>query len=384
MTPTSYIEISESAIENNLRFIQKLIGEDVVFSSVVKGNAYGHGIETYCPLAYKYGVRHFSVSDAGEAYTLLQAMPNKDITIMIMCMIDAQHLEWAIENEVEFYVFESNRLKSAVYAAKKVGKPARIHIELETGMNRTGFDPKELKTILSFIAQNPAHIEVKGVCTHLAGAESIANYKRIVDQQKKFKRIVYSLEKSIGSLPPLHMASSAATIRYPKTRFNMMRAGILQYGFFPTNEIKVHYLTKQKSFESPLHRILSWRTTVMDLKTVKPGSFIGYGNSFFTNDTTHIAIIPVGYSSGFSRSLSNTGKVLIRGKRLDVIGTVNMNMVAIDITTAPEVEKGDEVVLIGEQGEQEISVSSFSDFSQVVNYELLTRLPLNIPRITIA
>lgn len=164
----------------------------------------------------------------------------------------------------------------------------------------------------------------------------------------------------------------------------MMRAGILQYGFFPTNEIKVHYLTKQKSFESPLHRILSWRTTVMDLKTVKPGSFIGYGNSFFTNDTTHIAIIPVGYSSGFSRSLSNTGKVLIRGKRLDVIGTVNMNMVAIDITTAPEVEKGDEVVLIGEQGEQEISVSSFSDFSQVVNYELLTRLPLNIPRITIA
>jgi alanine racemase len=382
VTPNSYIEISESAIANNIRFIRDLIGENVVFSSVVKGNAYGHGIETYCPLAYKYGVRHFSVSDAEEAYAVLQAVPQQDITVLIMGMIDNEHLEWAIEKDIEFYVFEKNRLKAAIDASKKVGKPARIHIEVETGMNRTGFEQKDFKTVLHILQENTSYVKMVGLCTHLAGAESIANYKRIKDQQKKFKRIIQYLEKTDQMPQQIHMASSAATIRYPKARYNLVRVGIMQYGFFPTEEILVHYLTKQKSIKNPLKRIVSWKTKVMDVKTVKSGNFIGYGTSYFTNKTTHIAIIPVGYSSGFSRSLSNTGKVLIRGKRLDVIGTVNMNMMAVDITDSTEIEKGDDVVLIGNQGEQEITVSSFSDFSQILNYELLTRLPRNITRIT--
>ena len=381
MKYTSYIEISESAIKNNLKFIQNYIGENVILSSVVKGNAYGHGIELYCPLAYKHGIRHFSVSDSGEAYDVLNVLPDHDISIMIMGMIDNQQLDWAIENNIEFYVFEQSRLRAAVDAAKKMKKPALVHIEIETGMNRTGFVQKDLVEVLRFIERNREFITVKGFCTHLAGAESIANYKRIKDQQKRYKRTIQNLEKQNWPIPMQHIASSAATIRYPKTQLNMVRVGILQYGFFPTQEIMVHYLTKLKNYVNPLKRIISWKAQVMDVKTIKPGEFVGYGTSYFTNQTTHIAIVPVGYSSGYNRSLSNTGKVLIRGKRLDVIGTVNMNMMAIDITEAPEVERGDEVVLIGKQGEQEISVSSFSDFSQTINYELLTRLPHNIPRI---
>ena len=176
------------------------------------------------------------------------------------------------------------------------------------------------------------------------------------------------------------MASSAATIRYPKTRYDLVRTGIVQYGFFPTQEILVHYLDKHKNVLNPLRRVLSWKTKVMDVKTVKAGEYIGYGNSFFTNVPTKIAIIPVGYSSGYNRSLSNKGKVLIRGKRLDVVGTVNMNMMIVDISEASDVTKGDEVVLIGKQENQEISVSSFSDLSQVINYELLTQLPKEIQR----
>ena len=381
MRATSYIEISESAIENNLRFIRNYIGEDVILSSVVKGNAYGHGIETYCPLAYKHGVRHFSVSDAGEAYEVLKVLPKDDLSIMIMGMIDHHQLEWAIENNVQFFVFEKGRLQAAIHASKKVGKPAFIHLELETGMNRTGFERSELPEVLQLMADHSENLVVQGLCTHLAGAESIANYKRIKDQQKKFKSILLGLKKQGWPLPQLHMASSAATIRYPKTRFDLVRVGILQYGFFPTEEIMVHYMNKLKDYINPLKRIVSWKTQVMDKKTVESGEFIGYGTSFFTNQTTQIAIVPVGYSSGFSRSMSNTGKVLIRGKRLDVIGTVNMNMIAIDITEASDVQIGDEVVLIGNQGGLEISVSSFSDFSQTVNYELLCRLPRNIPRI---
>jgi alanine racemase len=161
---------------------------------------------------------------------------------------------------------------------------------------------------------------------------------------------------------------------------DLARIGILQYGFFPSNEVLVQYLTKNKSHENPLKRVISWKTTVMDVKEVKAGEFVGYGTSFFTSRKSKIALIPVGYAHGFSRSLSNQGKVLIRGQRFDVVGTVNMNMMAVDITHADGIAKGEEVVLIGKQGDLDISVSSFSDYSNLLNYELLTRLPAYITR----
>jgi alanine racemase len=157
-------------------------------------------------------------------------------------------------------------------------------------------------------------------------------------------------------------------------------AGIVQYGFFPTKEVLIHFLEKSKLKEDPLKRLLTWKTTVMDTKQVKTGDFIGYGTSFMASQPMKIATIPVGYSQGFSRSLSNLGRVLIRGQRVPVIGIVNMNMMTVDITGLDGVEKGDEVVLIGKQGDLEIGVSSFSEFSNQINYEILTRLPADIPR----
>lgn len=381
MTHTSYLELSESAIKNNINFIREIIGNTTIFSSVVKGNAYGHGIKTYCMLAYKYGVRHFSVSDANEAFDIKKTLPYEDVTIMIMGMIENSQLPWAIENEIEFFVFEENRLQKAIEAAKKVKRRAKIHLEIETGMNRTGFVPKEITKVLKYIETHKEFVDVKGICSHLAGAESISNYKRITDQKKKFKNVRKRVKELDLFNPNYHLASSAATIRYPTTRLDLVRVGILQFGFFPTKEILVHYLTKEKIVENPLKRIISWKTEVMDVKTIKAGQFIGYGTSYFTNQETKIAIIPVGYSSGYSRSLSNKGKVLIRGQRHKIVGTINMNMMAVDITHADTIEKGDEVVLIGSQGDVEITVSSFNDSIQIINYELLTRLPENLPRI---
>ncbi len=378
MKHTSYIELSKSALKTNIDFIQKILG-NTTFSSVVKGNAYGHGVHSFCPLVYENGVRHFSVFGADEAYEVLSCLPN-DITLMIMGQIENQQIEWAIENNVEFFVFEEDRLNATIEVAKKLQKPARIHIEIETGMNRTGFDIKKIKDVLHLLGKNQGNIEIKGVCSHLAGAESISNFKRIKDQQAKFQRA----QKLIHSLGwkelNYHLACSAASIQYPKTQLDLARVGILQYGFFPNNEVLVQYLTKNKTVDNPLKRVISWKTKVMATKEVKPGEFIGYGTSFFSSKMTKIALIPVGYSDGFSRSLSNHGKVLIRGERFDVIGIVNMNMMAVDITENVGIEKGDEVVLIGNQGDLEITVSSFSDFSALVNYELLTRLPANITR----
>jgi len=378
---TSYIELSESAIKNNIDFINNFLGDGVTFSSVVKGNAYGHGISSYCPLVYKCGIKHFSVFSAQEALNVTKALSNHEFTLMIMGEIENDELSWAIEHNIEFYIFEQDRLDATISIAKKLGKKALVHIELETGMNRTGVPQKDIIPTFKKIENNLQYLDVKGICTHYAGAESIANYKRIKDQYNRFKRYQKKLEAFPWLQAKKHSASSSATMRYPNTQMDLVRIGILQYGYFPTQEILVHYLTTKKLSESPLQRIISWKTRVMDVKTVKAGEFVGYGNAYFTNQTTKIALIPVGYSYGYSRSLSNQGKVLINGARLDVIGTVNMSMLAVDITSAAGVKKGDEVVLIGNQEDAEIAVSSFSDFSHLINYELLTRLPQDIPRI---
>jgi alanine racemase len=156
--------------------------------------------------------------------------------------------------------------------------------------------------------------------------------------------------------------------------------GILQYGFWPSKEAKMAWLAKNKTATDPLKRVIQWNSHIMSIKEVDTNEYIGYGLSFLTECPMRIATVPIGYSNGYSRSLSNRGKVLVRGQRVDVVGIVNMNLLMIDVTNLPEVEENDEVVLIGNQGEQDISVASFSDFSSLLNYQLLTRLPERIPR----
>jgi alanine racemase len=161
---------------------------------------------------------------------------------------------------------------------------------------------------------------------------------------------------------------------------DLVRVGILQYGFFPSREVYIEYRQKNRDNPNPLRRLISWKSRIMDIKPIKAGEFVGYGTSYLANDAMRIASIPMGYAQGYARGLSNVGRVLVRGQRVAVVGTVNMNMMMIDVTNVQGVERGDEVVLIGNQGDQEISVSSFGEFSDLLNYELLTRLPEDIPR----
>lgn len=376
---TSYIEISTSALVHNMKFIHRVIRKNAQITSVVKGNAYGHGIDLYVPLAESCGFNHFSVFSADEARQVFHAS-KKNSTIMIMGHVEGEQLDWAITHEVQFYVFEMDRLEQAVVYAKKRQKKAIIHVEVETGMNRTGFNFKELEIALKFIEENQEWLTFQGLCTHFAGAESVANYYRIQQQQKQFEKA----EKIVAahSIKPaqVHLACSAAALRYPKSQRDMVRLGIIQYGFFPTNEVLIEYMTRKKVMKDPLRRLITWKSSVMDIKKVNKGEFIGYGTSYLAGEDCTIATIPVGYSTGFSRSMSNAGRVLIHGERVPVIGTVNMNMMTVDITKMDGVKKGDEVVIIGKQGDLEITISSFSEFSELLNYELLTRLPADIPR----
>jgi len=380
MEGTSYIELSKEAVENNFSYLNSLLGPNTLVSHVVKGNAYGHGIDTYVPLALEKGAKHFSTFDAHEAYKVHQVTDGK-VPVMIMGMILNDQLEWAIENGIEFFVFEFDRLRECIKVAKKIGKPALIHIELETGMNRTGFEFDKLDEVLRLVHYYPDQIEIKAICTHFAGAESFANFFRVKAQFQKFKKGVKFLAKNNLKAERLHTACSAGAVRFPKSRFDMVRIGILQYGFWPSQET---YIEKIKPVgignEDPLKRVISWKSRVMAVKTVKQGEYIGYGMSYLATSEIKVATIPVGYGHGFSRSLSNTGRALVRNSRVSVIGTVNMNLMLLDVTQVEGVEKGDEVVLIGNQGELSISVASFGDFSDQLNYELLTRLPRDIPR----
>lgn len=377
MDNTSYIEISRSALENNLDYIRAKKKAKTKLSLVVKGNAYGHGIDTYGPLAASLGVNHFSVFDAHEAYQLKRSL-SSPAEIMIMGMITDDQIPWAIEEGVGFFVFEEHRLKQTIAVAKALGQKARIHLELETGMNRTGFVKNQWSHLYKLIQDNSEHLILEGLCTHFAGAESVANHLRISKQLKAFKEG----RKTFKPLEPhyIHAACSAAFLRFPKSQYDLVRVGILQYGFWPSVETYIATEGMHENTTDPLQRLISWKSRIMNVKEVAKGEYIGYGTSYLATQTTKVAAVPVGYSHGFSRSLSNAGRALVRGTRVGVIGVVNMNVMMLDVSHIPSVEVGDEVVLIGEQGNQSISVSSFSEYSDQMNYELLTRLPQDIPR----
>ncbi len=379
MSSTSHITIDEEALANNIRFIRSLVGCELKISAVVKGNAYGHGLSAVIPVLQDQQIDHFSVYSSAEAReTHRFLLPGS--TLMIMGFIYPADLPWIIEKEIEFYVGDLFILDHAMETARSLGKRARIHLEVETGMYRTGLTLSQLKRAVERVRQGRDYLEVKGITSHFAGAESIANHRRIRKQLAVFnKRTKYLRELGIP-FETRHIASSAATINYPDSRFDMVRLGILLYGYWPTRETFINYVHRRKDKSDPLKRALKWDSQVMLIKEVPEGEFIGYGLTFQASHKMRIMVVPVGYCNGYSRSLSNNGHVIVRGQRSPVIGTVNMNMIICDITDIQGLQIGDEITLIGRQGDIEISFSSFAEMNNSLNYEILARLPENIER----
>ncbi len=393
MYETSHIELSRSALKKNIRFLKRQLPRDVIFSSVIKGNAYGHGIPFFLPMAEQCGIRHFSVFSADEALKA-KTSSSLDSRVLIMGDVGPEAMGWAVENDVEFYVFEMDRLKKALREAKKLRKKARVHLELETGLNRTGFQPKKLARAIDFVGKNREFLQVEGICTHYAGAESLGNYWRIQNQIAAFEQGWHLLQAELaqaGASDAIrHTACSAAALTYPETVMDLVRFGIAQYGFWPSKETEIQFYAPKNAGRKrrsrhldPLVRVLKWVSRVMSTKKVKRGDYVGYGSSSLVTRDLKIASVPVGYFHGFSRDLSNRGHVLVRGHRAPVMGMVNMNMIMIDVTEIPGVTKGDEVVIIGKQGENTISVGSFGELTRFINYELLVSLPSEIPRVVV-
>lgn len=382
MIYTSYIELSKSALNHNIRYMKMKAGPNARYSMVIKGNAYGHGIEDLLPLVEACGVNHFSVFSAEEAHRAYESK-QEHCDLMIMGFVDDRNLEWVIEHDISFFVFTLERLHAACEVSRKTNKKARIHVELETGMHRTGFCQDQFPEVIDMLKRSARYVHLEGLCTHFAGAESMENFPRIEKQIKAFD--TYCRYFQLQGIKPdyRHMACSAGVLNFPESSLDMVRVGIANYGFWPNNETRMLHMHRREKVVDPLKQVLSWKSRIMSVNKVKEGNYVSYCTSYLTNRDSKIATVPVGYGYGFSRTLSNNGHVLVNNKRVPVVGAVNMNMMVIDVTDLPHVQVNDEVVLIGKQGDLAISVSSFSDMNNSMNYELLTRLPPNIPRITV-
>ncbi len=380
MIATSSLEISSKAYRQNINFLRSEIGPKPVISAVVKGNAYGHGIAQMVQIAEKAGIRHFSTFSSDEALEVFNHSKNSS-EIMILGMLYLEELEELIRKGISFYVFDFIRLEAAITIARKIKIPAKIHIEVETGFHRTGFEWQDRERLASKLLESQEEISLEGLCTHYAGAESVSNFVRVKKQIASYHEFKAYFQGKGISFKKFHTACSAATLIFPETIMDMVRIGIAGYGFWPTKET---YFAKLPDLpatnKNPLKRLITWKSTVMSIKAVKMAEFIGYGNSYMAMEDMQMAIVPVGYGHGFSRLLSNQGQVLIQGQFCQVVGTVTMNSIAVKIPKGKSVQLGDEVILIGKQKGKEISVASFSESTQQVNYELLTRLPKDIPR----
>jgi alanine racemase len=359
----TWIEIDRNALARNLSELQRMLG-DTRLCMVVKGNAYGHGYGAVVPLAEAAGVRHFAVFSAREAAGFLAASDGES-RLMVMGHADHRNIPWLLENDVEVWLNDPHDWPLVRKAVRDADKPMRLHVEVETGMNRTGLQEEEAFRVAQEVAEHPGAV-LEGVCTHLAGAEDQRNHARIEVQKQRYHANLR------------HIASSSAAMLQPDARLDLARVGIACYGLWPTREVRQ---SMQGRPDAPaLCNVLTWKSRVVAVKHVPDGEYVGYGTTYEAEGDTLIAVVAVGYGDGFARDLSNRGHVLIRGKRATIVGNVNMNMVQCHVTHIPDVQAGDEVVLIGRQGSHDISVHSFSDFNMIVNYELMARLSWEIPR----
>ncbi|MBZ0265826.1 alanine racemase [bacterium] len=363
-----------------MNFIRNIIGNSTEIALVVKANAYGHGIPQILSMAQKCGIKHYAVASGFEASEVLK-YKSADSTILVMGILYSEDIEWVLENNIEFYVFDQGFLNLVVEKAKKTGMQARIHIEVETGGNRTGLDLAELPGVIHTLKKEKNHLKLVGVCSHLAGAETLATRFRISKQIDEFEKVRKKLQKSKLEPEMYHLASSAAAIAMPEVAYDLVRVGTAAYGIWPSPDIYNIHLTRSRKINGkPLTRVFTWKTDLVHTKNVKKDEFIGYGTSYQAFRDMQVGVIPIGYANGYPREMSNRGHVLIRGRKAPVLGSVNMNMFMVDITNIDNITVGDEVVLIGRQKNNTIGLRSFSEFSSALNNEFVSRLPAAIPR----
>ncbi len=375
-----WVEVSESAYAANLRFFRRLIGPKVELAAVVKSNAYGHGFTSIASLAVRHGADSFCVHSLDEALRLRRAGLSQDV--LIMGPVPLARLDEVVAEDFRLALFTRESARRLAEVAADADRRVRIHLKLETGTHRQGIDGDELDWFTEFLRRHPCLV-VDGAYTHFANIEDTTSRDYAEQQLERFGVSIERLRAAGAGPARRHTACSAATLVVPRTHFEMVRLGISQYGLWSSKETCLSYRLEHPGDEAVLHPVLTWKTRITQLKHVAAGCFVGYGCTYQTTRSSRIAVLPVGYADGYDRRLSNQAHVLVRGRRAPVRGRVCMNLTMVDVTDVPGVELGDEVVLLGKQGDQEITADHLASLVGTINYEIVTRINWDLPRILV-
>ena len=371
MNDLTWVEIDRGALENNIVQFRRIVGNDVLLCPCVKANAYGHGLAQCGEIFIEAGADWLSVNALYEAQVLREAGITAPVYILGYVPLDS--LEQAVDLDCRLVVYN----RETIDKLGEIGKQVKVHLKLETGNNRQGVLARNLLEFAKHI-KTFGNIELEGLATHFANIEDTTDHSYAEKQLARFSDAIKSLETIDIEIPIKHCANSAATILFKKTHFQMVRTGISNYGLWPSNETYVSYL-KEVGDGFELKPAFTWKAKIAQIKEIPAGELIGYGCTYKTTHETRLAIIPIGYYDGYDRGVSGA-HVLIHGKRAPLRGRVCMNIIMVDVSDIPEAKLEDEVVLIGRDGEDEVSAEMFAGWAGTINYEIPTRVNERIPR----
>jgi alanine racemase len=372
----SWIEIDRKAILNNIANLGRLAGPKVAMAATVKANGYGHGLPEMVAILKATQVPYLALHTTAEAETARAA--GWERKIMMVGGIAPEDIDAVIRLDLEPTIFEPSFIEKLGRLCRKSGLKIPVHLKLETGTHRQGLVEKELDRVGALVNKYP-EIIVAGLSTHFANIEDTTDHSYARNQLKEFKKLVGILKQLRVTPRMRHTACSAALLLFQNTYFDLVRPGISIYGYWPSSETYVSYRLGGGE-NSILTPALSFRSRITQIKTVEADSFIGYGCTYRTSSRSRIAILPVGYSDGIDRRLSNLGYVLINGRRSPIRGRVCMNLIMVDITDIPGVKLYDTATIIGRYETEEISADTHAGWCQTINYEILSRLSPLLPR----
>ena len=365
-----WAEVSLKAIARNLAEIRRVVGSRVAIMAVVKANAYGHGLKMVARTLADAGADWLAVATPEEAFELCEL--DLKPPLLILGHTPKEAMVEAVSKGVRLTLYSPSQLKDLAAAARQAGRPAKVHVEVDTGMGRLGFLPGPAGVEQILAASRQPEVQVEGIFTHFACADE-ADKTYTLEQQCRFEKVLGELRRAGVCFRYRHAANSAAVIDLPQTYYDMVRPGLALYGLYPSPQVRKDRLN--------LEPAMSLKARIIFLKEVPAGTPISYGRTYVTDRRSFIATLPLGYADGYSRLLSNRGVVLVRGRRAPVVGRVCMDHVMIDVTDIPEVAEGDEVVLFGRQGEGFLPVEDLAEKMGTISYEVLCLVGERVPRV---
>lgn len=365
----AWVEIDLDAAKYNVERVRGIVPPGVGLLFVVKADAYGHGAVRISRLAEECGVDMLGVATLDEGRELRKA--GILLPILILSPVLPQEIEGVLENRLAATASSFEFVETASEIAHRMGTVCTLHVEIDTGMGRAGIAQADAVDMISRMHGLPG-IELEGIFTHFPASDSDADFTK--EQIDEFTGIVDRLRESGVVFRYVHSANSAAILNFPASHFNLVRPGLLVYGHAPSIVLK-------DSID--VVPVMSFKARLVLVRDMPGGSSISYGRTFIAPGPLRMGVVPVGYGHGLSHRLSNKGQVLFRGKRVNVIGRVTMDMTMLDLSGFADAAVGEEVVLFGRQGSEEITADDVARWDETLNYEVLCRISKRVARVYI-